>query len=162
MIDIYVGKGMSKEDATQVITTMAKYKDFFVDVMMQQELELQVRYRFLLYRRRTWLHGSSHQIITGARGKSCWREYAWRFDNVSFICFLWRYATFGICHNPGGISWLGTGFSFHGGMRCDRLRTLLLGKRQEQICVSGWKGIEIRCHRLRSWLWIPVYDCFNR
>ena len=45
MIDIYVGKGMSKEDATQVITTMAKYKDFFVDVMMQQELELQVRQR---------------------------------------------------------------------------------------------------------------------
>lgn len=43
MIDIYVAKGMSKEDATLVITTMSKYKDFFVDVMMQQELELQVR-----------------------------------------------------------------------------------------------------------------------
>mmetsp|Transcript_123165 Transcript_123165/g.184198 ORF Transcript_123165/g.184198 Transcript_123165/m.184198 type:complete len:288 (+) Transcript_123165:148-1011(+) len=42
MIEIYEGKGMSTEDATQVITIMAKYKDFFVDVMMQQELELQV------------------------------------------------------------------------------------------------------------------------
>lgn len=42
MIDIYVAKGMSKEDASLVITTMSKYKDFFVDVMMQQELELQV------------------------------------------------------------------------------------------------------------------------
>lgn len=46
MIDIYVNKGMSKEDATQVITTISKYKDFFVDVMMQQELELQVRQYF--------------------------------------------------------------------------------------------------------------------
>jgi hypothetical protein len=42
MIEIYEGKGMSTKDATQVINTMAKYKDFFVDVMMQQELELQV------------------------------------------------------------------------------------------------------------------------
>jgi hypothetical protein len=42
MIDIFKTRGMSTEDATVVITTMAKYKDFFVDVMMQQELELQV------------------------------------------------------------------------------------------------------------------------
>ena len=42
MIDIYTSRGMSTEDATMVIKTMAKYKDFFVDVMMQQELELQV------------------------------------------------------------------------------------------------------------------------
>ena len=38
-----MNRGMSKEDATLVIETMAKYKDFFVDTMMQQELELQVR-----------------------------------------------------------------------------------------------------------------------
>jgi hypothetical protein len=50
MIEIYMGKGLSKEDATSVITTMAKYKDFFVDVMMQQELELQVRRRGVLIR----------------------------------------------------------------------------------------------------------------
>ncbi len=37
-----MNRGMSKEDATLVIETMAKYKDFFVDTMMQQELELQV------------------------------------------------------------------------------------------------------------------------
>lgn len=42
MIEIYENKGMSNEDATLVINTMAKYKDFFVDVMMLQELELQV------------------------------------------------------------------------------------------------------------------------
>lgn len=42
MIDIYVKKGFTPEDAKLVIETMAKYEDFFVDVMMQQELELQV------------------------------------------------------------------------------------------------------------------------
>ena len=42
MIDIYVKKGLSPEDAKVVIETMAKYESFFVDVMMQQELELQV------------------------------------------------------------------------------------------------------------------------
>ena len=33
---------MSHEDAELVITTMAKYKEFFVDIMMTQELDLQV------------------------------------------------------------------------------------------------------------------------
>lgn len=42
MIDIYETKGLSHEDAVLVITTMAKYKDFFVDLMMNQELELLV------------------------------------------------------------------------------------------------------------------------
>eukprot|EP00545_Synedropsis_sp_CCMP1620_P006088 CAMPEP_0119016204 /NCGR_PEP_ID=MMETSP1176-20130426/11872_1 /TAXON_ID=265551 /ORGANISM="Synedropsis recta cf, Strain CCMP1620" /LENGTH=254 /DNA_ID=CAMNT_0006969545 /DNA_START=125 /DNA_END=886 /DNA_ORIENTATION=- len=42
MVEIYEERGMSKEDAEMVINTMAKYKDFFVDVMMTQELELQV------------------------------------------------------------------------------------------------------------------------
>ena len=42
MIEIYESRGMSKEDATQVIRTMSKYKDFFVDVMMAEELALQV------------------------------------------------------------------------------------------------------------------------
>jgi vacuolar iron transporter family protein len=42
MIEIYEEKGMSHADAKLCIETMAKYKDFFVDVMMQQELELQV------------------------------------------------------------------------------------------------------------------------
>lgn len=42
MIDIYVERGMSLEDATTVIQTMAKYKDFFVDIMMTEELGLQV------------------------------------------------------------------------------------------------------------------------
>lgn len=42
MIDIYVNKGLSPDDAKIVIETMAKYEGFFVDVMMQQELELQV------------------------------------------------------------------------------------------------------------------------
>ncbi len=42
MIDIYKERGMSHEDACLVINTMAKYKDFFVDVMMAEELQLQV------------------------------------------------------------------------------------------------------------------------
>lgn len=42
MIDIYVKKGLTPEDAKIVIKTMAKYENFFVDIMMQQELELQV------------------------------------------------------------------------------------------------------------------------
>lgn len=42
MIDIYVSRGMSREDATIVIEKMSKYKDFFVDVMMAEELALQV------------------------------------------------------------------------------------------------------------------------
>merc|ERR1711871_1486408 len=42
MIDLYVQRGMSKEDATGAITLMSKYKDFFVDVMMAEELGLSV------------------------------------------------------------------------------------------------------------------------
>lgn len=37
MIDIYEQRGMTHEDAKMVIETMAKYKDFFVDVMMVRE-----------------------------------------------------------------------------------------------------------------------------
>ncbi len=37
MIDIYVERGMKHEDAKLVIETMAKYKDFFVDIMMVRE-----------------------------------------------------------------------------------------------------------------------------
>lgn len=33
---------MTREDAEAVINTMAKYKDFFVDIMMTHELQLQV------------------------------------------------------------------------------------------------------------------------
>jgi len=42
MIDIYEERGMSRTDATIVVETMAKYEQFFVDVMMKEELELQV------------------------------------------------------------------------------------------------------------------------
>jgi VIT1/CCC1 family predicted Fe2+/Mn2+ transporter len=42
VVDIYEGKGMSREDAESVILTMSKYKDFFVDIMMTHELQLQV------------------------------------------------------------------------------------------------------------------------
>lgn len=42
MIDIYESRGMSRDDATTVIKTMAKYTDFFVDVMMSEELSLRV------------------------------------------------------------------------------------------------------------------------
>lgn len=36
-------RGMSREDADDVIRTMAKYDDFFVNIMMNEELGLQVR-----------------------------------------------------------------------------------------------------------------------
>lgn len=42
MIQIYESKGMSHEDAESVIKTMAKYKKFFIDRMMVDELGLQV------------------------------------------------------------------------------------------------------------------------
>jgi len=42
MIDLYVQKGMNRDDAKNVITTMAKYEEFFVNIMMKEELELQV------------------------------------------------------------------------------------------------------------------------
>lgn len=42
MVDLYMSKGMEREDAELVIKTMAKYEDFFVDVMMLEELELVV------------------------------------------------------------------------------------------------------------------------
>ncbi|CEM32012.1 unnamed protein product [Vitrella brassicaformis CCMP3155] len=40
MIDLYEQNGMTRQDATQVITIMSRYKDFFVKVMMVEELGL--------------------------------------------------------------------------------------------------------------------------
>ena len=42
MIDIYENRGMSRHDATIVVEKMATYPDFFVDVMMAEELQLQL------------------------------------------------------------------------------------------------------------------------
>ena len=42
MIDIYIERGMNQEDAKMVINKMAKYPEFFVDIMMAEELQLQV------------------------------------------------------------------------------------------------------------------------
>jgi len=42
MIQIFEAKGMNLEDATSVVQTMAKYKEFFVDIMMTHELDLSV------------------------------------------------------------------------------------------------------------------------
>jgi len=38
MIDLFTVQGMSNEDATITINTMAKYEPFFVDLMMMQEI----------------------------------------------------------------------------------------------------------------------------
>lgn len=40
MVDIYVEKGVEKDDALLILTTMARYPEFFVNHMMVQELEL--------------------------------------------------------------------------------------------------------------------------
>ena len=78
-----MNRGMSKEDATLVIETMAKYKDFFVDTMMQQELELQVsdgfttKYCiFLLLVTRPRLNDTVCGKQLGSRRRSCTRESA--------------------------------------------------------------------------------------
>lgn len=42
MIDIYTERGLDRDDAVLVVNTMAKYEDFFVDVMMAEELQLAV------------------------------------------------------------------------------------------------------------------------
>jgi VIT1/CCC1 family predicted Fe2+/Mn2+ transporter len=42
MVDLYVKEGMDYDDAVLCITTMSKYKDFFVNHMMNMELQLQV------------------------------------------------------------------------------------------------------------------------
>jgi VIT1/CCC1 family predicted Fe2+/Mn2+ transporter len=42
MVDLYVKEGMEYDDAVLCINTMAKYKDFFVNHMMNMELQLQV------------------------------------------------------------------------------------------------------------------------
>jgi DNA damage-binding protein 1 len=38
MVELYVEKGVDRKDAESILTTMAKYKDFFVDHMMVLEL----------------------------------------------------------------------------------------------------------------------------
>lgn len=42
MIELFQHRGMSQPDAEVVIKTMAKYKSFFVDIMMREELSLPV------------------------------------------------------------------------------------------------------------------------
>jgi len=40
MVELYMARGMSEEDATQVIGTLAKYKNLFLDLMLVEELGL--------------------------------------------------------------------------------------------------------------------------
>ena len=40
MVELYMKRGMTEEDAVSVIDVMAKYKNFFLDVMMVEELGL--------------------------------------------------------------------------------------------------------------------------
>uniref|UniRef100_A0A7S3LKX7 Uncharacterized protein n=2 Tax=Aplanochytrium stocchinoi TaxID=215587 RepID=A0A7S3LKX7_9STRA len=42
MVDLYENRGLPREKAQVVVKTMAKYRDFFIDVMMCEELKLQV------------------------------------------------------------------------------------------------------------------------
>jgi len=42
MIELYQEQGMTREDATKVIHLMSEHRDFFIDVMMVEELGLQV------------------------------------------------------------------------------------------------------------------------
>lgn len=40
MIELFQRRGMSREDAEEVIVRMAKYKNFFINLMMTEELAL--------------------------------------------------------------------------------------------------------------------------
>ncbi|KAJ1627896.1 VIT family-domain-containing protein [Pavlovales sp. CCMP2436] len=42
MVEIFVNRGMSKPDAEEVISRMAKYPEFFINLMMTEELGLKV------------------------------------------------------------------------------------------------------------------------
>lgn len=42
MIELYEEKGLPREKARIVVSTMAKYKNFFIDIMMCEELQLKV------------------------------------------------------------------------------------------------------------------------
>lgn len=42
MVDLYVEKGLPRKDAEKIIAIMSQHKDFFINVMMAEELELQV------------------------------------------------------------------------------------------------------------------------
>ena len=42
MVDLYESRGLPREKAEEVIRVMAKYKDFFVDVMVREELGLEM------------------------------------------------------------------------------------------------------------------------
>ena len=44
MIDLFKSRGMSHDDATEVIHRMSKYKTFFINLMMTEELALPVRH----------------------------------------------------------------------------------------------------------------------
>jgi VIT1/CCC1 family predicted Fe2+/Mn2+ transporter len=42
MVDLYVQRGLPRDKAVEVVATMAKYKDFFIDLMVIEELGLKV------------------------------------------------------------------------------------------------------------------------
>mmetsp|Transcript_10760 Transcript_10760/g.17637 ORF Transcript_10760/g.17637 Transcript_10760/m.17637 type:complete len:284 (-) Transcript_10760:41-892(-) len=42
MIELYEQRGLPKDKASVVVNTMAKYKEFFIDIMMCEELQLKV------------------------------------------------------------------------------------------------------------------------
>ena len=74
MVEIYVQRGMSREDAQVVISTMAKYHDFFVDVMMVRSRRFEVL-RCLHFigwtrghRTMTWVVSFSILMLRAGRG----------------------------------------------------------------------------------------------
>jgi VIT family len=140
MVDIYVEKGMSYEDAKLVIETMAKYDDFFVDVMMQQELELQVPEENHVqesmkegeYRNRLFYFGNSRVLFHIA-----WVAHdCFRCCHVLQLCFLWGDAVVGIRHYSHHLSRLGCRVAFQGCVYRYRTGPLFVRIYQEQLFVS--------------------------
>ena len=63
MVEIYVQRGMSREDAQVVISTMAKYHDFFVDVMMVRSRRFEVL-RCLHFLGWTRVHETRSRVVS--------------------------------------------------------------------------------------------------
>lgn len=101
MIDIYTRRGMDRGDATKVIEIMSKYKEFFVDIMMAEELELQVpeeNYQMESFKEGKPFFASSY--LKTSTLFICFSKFCplllYRCCHVLLICVLWGTPTYRI------------------------------------------------------------------
>jgi VIT1/CCC1 family predicted Fe2+/Mn2+ transporter len=84
MVEIYMNKGMTEEEATTIIDVFARHEELFVDLMMVEELGLEVP----------------------DEDATPWKEGVVTF--LSFLCFgsvpLWMYVIFKLADPSGSLS----------------------------------------------------------